>query len=98
MTLEAFSAVVSGHVQGVGFRFATRQRAEQLRLAGWVLNRPNGSVAVWAQGPAEHLAQLSAFLRHGPQGATVTSVELQAVAPDPSLVGFEVRAGSSRGL
>lgn len=91
MRHDAFAAVVSGNVQGVGFRFATARVAEQLELAGWVLNRPDGSVEVRAQGPADRLAQLSAYLRHGPPGAVVTSLDLRAVAPDPSLDHFEVR-------
>jgi acylphosphatase len=93
MTPEAFTAAVSGHVQAVGFRFATRRLAEELGLAGWVLNRSDGSVAVWAQGPPDRLARLSAFLHHGPPGATVTSVRVRTVAPDPSLRGFAVRFG-----
>lgn len=88
---EAFIAVVSGHVQGVGFRYATTRLAQQLGLAGWVRNRPDGVVEVWAQGPAERLADLSAFLRHGPAGAAVTAIELGPTDPDPSLTGFEVR-------
>ena len=91
MTTEAFVAVVSGRVQGVGFRYATRRVAQRLGLAGWVRNRIDGTVEVWAQGPAERLAELSTFLRRGPDGARVTAVELGPTNPDPSLTGFEVR-------
>jgi acylphosphatase len=91
MTTEAYIAVVSGHVQGVGFRYTTTRVAQRLGLAGWVRNRVDGTVEVWAQGPAEHLTELSTFLRHGPTGARVTAVELEPTDPNPALTSFEVR-------
>ncbi|MGR3913231.1 MAG: acylphosphatase [Gammaproteobacteria bacterium] len=60
-----------GRVQGVGFRQATRKTAARLRLAGWVRNLPNGDVEVAARGAPEVLAELEAWLQHGPDAAKV---------------------------
>lgn len=64
-------------MQGVGFRQATRRRALELGLSGWVRNSPDGSVRVHAEGPAQALAELLDFLQRGPRGAHVTGVEAQ---------------------
>lgn len=66
---------VVGVVQGVGFRWFVRERARRLGLAGWVRNRPDGSVEVLASGDAGQLELLRGELLRGPQGAVVQSVE-----------------------
>lgn len=74
--------VVTGRVQGVGFRWFVRRRARELGLAGWTENAPDGTVLVVASGPAAGLDQLLRDLRVGPPGARVDRVER---GPDPSL-------------
>jgi acylphosphatase len=78
--------IVRGRVQGVGFRWATRQQALRLGLGGSVGNAGDGSVHVEAAGSAEAVNRLIDWLRHGPPGAAVESVEveeLEAGAPGP---------------
>lgn len=67
--------VVSGRVQGVGFRWFTQREARGLGVAGWVRNEPDGSVRLVAEGPQEALETLVARLHDGPSGAEVTSVQ-----------------------
>lgn len=67
--------LVSGRVQGVGFRWFVHRRARSLELAGWVTNLPDGRVEVVAAGPSGQLDQLDAVLRTGPSMASVTNVE-----------------------
>ena len=67
-------ALVEGRVQGVGFRWFVRERARRLGLAGWVRNRPDGTVELAARGEDECVAMLRDFLRRGPDGAHVTAV------------------------
>jgi DNA ligase D-like protein (predicted 3'-phosphoesterase) len=69
-------ANVLGAVQGVGFREATRRRAEQLGILGWVRNAEDGAVAVHAEGPASAVEELVAFLATGPRGADVDDVSV----------------------
>jgi len=66
--------LATGLVQGVGFRWFVRETARQLDLAGWVLNRSDGSVEVMAEGPASGIAALRAALAEGPAGARVEGV------------------------
>ena len=70
---------ISGRVQGVGFRWFTREEARRLGLSGWVTNLENGDVEVSAGGEASSLARLKRALEVGPTGAGVMSVtELNA--------------------
>ena len=72
---------VRGRVQGVGFRWFARETARALDLAGWVSNRPDGSVEVTAEGPAPAIDRLLEALRQGPGAAAVAGVDaLPAVA------------------
>ncbi len=71
--------MVSGAVQGVGFREATRRRATELGVMGWVRNADDGTVAVHAEGPSAAVEALIAFLREGPRGAAVVDVAVQDV-------------------
>jgi len=76
---RAIRAVVGGTVQGVGFREATRRRARELGVLGWVRNADDGTVAVHAEGPSSAIEALIAFLREGPPGAAVADVSVDDV-------------------
>ncbi|WP_373975585.1 acylphosphatase [Chitinibacter sp. SCUT-21] len=79
MANAAFHFFIAGHVQGVGFRWATCQLAEELQLAGYVRNRTDGRVEVWAEGDSADLAELAHWLETGPEGAHVDAVSKQKV-------------------
>jgi acylphosphatase len=72
---ERLQAIVYGRVQGVSFRFYTRDTATALGLTGWVANRYDGSVEVVAEGPRAQLEQLLNFLYQGPPMARVDQVQ-----------------------
>ncbi|MEI9811674.1 MAG: acylphosphatase [Acidobacteriota bacterium] len=84
--------LVSGRVQGVGYRnFATRA-ARDLHLAGWVRNLPDGRVEALASGPVSRLNRFTAELRIGPPRAEVSSLDVAEVAAtDDKLEGFHIR-------
>lgn len=82
--------VVEGRVQGVYFRESTRRTAEDLGLAGWVRNLPDGGVEAVFEGPAEAVAQAVAWARGGPPAAIVASLVETAEEPE-GLTGFAVR-------
>lgn len=77
-TGRAVRAVVRGQVQAVGFRAATVARARELGVLGWARNMDDGTVAVHAEGPAEAVEALVAFLHEGPPPARVEGVEVTA--------------------
>lgn len=87
---DALHVRVEGVVQGVGFRWFVRRRAEHLGLAGWVRNLDDGSVEVAASGRPDALAAFRAALHAGPAGASVIAVEpldpVQGPLPDPFVI------------
>jgi acylphosphatase len=82
--------IVHGRVQGVWFRGSTERQARALGVAGWVRNRPDGSVEAVFEGDAGAVARAVAHCRQGPPGARVDRVECFDEAPG-NLVGFDVR-------
>jgi acylphosphatase len=66
--------IVSGWVQGVGFRFSAYDEAKELALAGWVRNIVGGEVEIIAEGSRENLQMLAAWAHLGPPSAHVTRV------------------------
>ena len=67
--------IVTGRVQGVGFRYFVLRRAQVLGLTGWTRNLENGDVEVLAWGGEPELTKLGELLATGPRSAKVTNVE-----------------------
>lgn len=67
--------LVRGRVQGIGFRWFVRVQARRLQLAGWVANRPDGTVELAASGEQEKLDELRRQVTRGPDGADVTALD-----------------------
>jgi DNA ligase D-like protein (predicted 3'-phosphoesterase) len=76
----AIRAIVSGHVQGVGFREATVRQARALGVTGWVRNEEDATVRVHAEGPRQTVEELVSYLGDGPPGATVGELAIEEVA------------------
>jgi acylphosphatase len=81
---------ISGHVQGVGFRYAMAERARSRDVAGWVRNNPDGTVGAVFEGRPEAVEALVAWCRRGPTGARVDDVRVEVEAPSGQR-GFRVR-------
>lgn len=73
--MKRLEATVYGRVQGVSFRHYTQQKANELKLAGWVANQPDRTVRVVAEGPIEQLEQLLKWLWRGSPAARVEKVD-----------------------
>lgn len=89
MSVACARFFVTGKVQGVFFRAATRECALRLALSGYARNLADGRVEVVASGDAGSLAELDAWLHHGPPAARVESVRREAL-PEQTLRGFVV--------
>lgn len=72
----AFKAIVSGLVQGVGFRYYTLRQAQKFHVTGYVKNLPDRTVEAYAEGEKEVLQQLIAAIRRGPLGSSVDNVDI----------------------
>ena len=84
--------VVSGEVQGVGFRWFVHRHAARLRLSGWAQNLPDGRVEVVASGPEDALEELEELLRQGPSRADVSALEITDLPPAAvGRSGFDIR-------
>ena len=83
--------IVTGRVQGVGFRWFTHDAAAREGIHGWVRNLADGSVEVIAEGEAESMDRFEAAVRRGPGGARVAGVQTEDHAPAGRVTGFEIR-------
>jgi len=90
-TQQAFRAIIHGRVQGVNFRYYTRQIARSLGLVGYVQNLADGTVQVVAQGEQNALRQLLSWLHKGPSWARVTRVNVTWLQPTRGEKSFEIR-------
>jgi len=91
MAVTAARLVITGRVQGVGFRAWARREARRRNLRGWVRNRSDGSVEALAIGAAAEVDDFAQACHRGPAMARVAAVDRAAAADDGS-VGFEERA------
>lgn len=83
--------VLSGRVQGVGFRHFTRINALDLNIKGWVKNRNDGKVEAVIQGNKANVEVMVNRLRDGPGAARVDGFELEDMEADEHFAAFEVR-------
>jgi len=88
--MAAYRFVVSGRVQGVGYRYFALKEAQALGLAGYARNLDDGRVEVVAEGADSALASLEGRLKEGPSFARVEAVEKAATA-DRGDQGFHIR-------
>lgn len=83
--------LVSGRVQGVGFRWFTCDAASGNGVTGWVRNLADGRVEAWAEGEAEAVTRVERALRQGPRGARVDQVSVDQEDPTGAFNDFSVR-------
>ena len=88
---STWRVVVSGRVQGVGFRDGMARAAANAGVTGWVRNRSDGSVESLLHGKTSTVDTVIGWARRGPPAARVASVEVEAAAYDGSLEGFTIR-------
>jgi acylphosphatase len=73
--------MITGRVQGVGFRDFVEREAGRLGLRGWVRNRRDGAVEAVLNGPVDAVDKAIEALRRGPSSARVTGVDIQDAEP-----------------
>jgi len=89
--VKTLHMLIGGRVQGVAFRYFTRETARSLGLRGFVRNLPDGRVEVLAQGDSQALERLARFLEQGPPLAVVGPVETRWTDEPEACPDFTVR-------
>ena len=85
-------AVVSGRVQGVGYRYFVQGRAIELGLSGYVKNLPNGDVELEAEGPRPKVDRLLSHLHEGPPISRVDNLVISDLpAQSETAARFTIR-------
>ncbi|MEG4403590.1 acylphosphatase [Microcoleus sp. MON2_D5] len=79
---------VSGLVQGVGYRYSTRNQAKYFGLGGWVRNLPDGRVEAVFEGDQKAVEEMISWCRRGPTGATVSELVLEYEDPEGDSLPF----------
>jgi acylphosphatase len=83
--------VITGRVQGVGFRWFTQETAAREGVTGWVRNLVDGSVEAWVEGEADAVTRVERALRSGPRGARVDRVEVDTEDATGGYRDFSIR-------
>ena len=89
--LVARRFLISGRVQGVGFRFFVEARAAIEGVHGWVRNLADGRVETLVEGEHASVDRIEAALWRGPSGAVVDEVVSEAAVPSGRATGFSIR-------
>ena len=87
--------VITGRVQGVGYRYFVESEATARKLCGWVRNRRDGAVEAIVAGSPESVDEMVAACWRGPSASRVAEVQVTAIdaaAADLPAAGFETRA------
>jgi acylphosphatase len=85
--------IISGRVQGVGYRAWLAEQAVLLGIDGWVRNNADGTVEALISGTADAVEELARACRRGPRFAQVEAIR-DEIAPPPSEPGFHITPGT----
>ena len=88
--MESIHLEVHGRVQGVGFRWYIVEKAQELDLAGWVRNRPDGRVELVAEGDEKDLDALAQAIARQMEGF-IREINVSSAPATGNLTGFTIR-------
>jgi acylphosphatase len=91
MPVKSVYLVISGRVQGVGFRYFVWHRAEELHITGWVRNTPEGKVEIEAEGELQNLETFIDLVKIGPTRAIIRSLSVSDISPPRNFTSFIIR-------
>jgi acylphosphatase len=87
---DQLHVVVSGLVQGVGYRHSSYRKALELGLCGWVRNLPNGDVEAVFQGDRARIERMLEWCRRGPALARVDRVDSNWRSTSDEYTDFQI--------
>ncbi|WP_457642568.1 acylphosphatase [Persephonella sp.] len=83
--------VFAGTVQGVGFRYFVKRKADEFGIKGFVRNLPDGTVEVMAEGDEKTLRDFMSAIENGPPLAEVTGMRYEFIDKDGGFKDFEIQ-------
>ncbi|MFW6282242.1 MAG: acylphosphatase [bacterium] len=83
--------IISGRVQGVGFRAFALDKARKFNIKGWIKNRSDGKVEAVIQGRESDISKLLRFLEKGPAWARVDKIEMENEDEDRIFKSFSIK-------
>jgi acylphosphatase len=91
MQTKTIYLIVSGRVQGVGFRYFALQKARELNVSGWVRNTPDDKVEIEAESDPQNLETFIDWMKIGPARAIIRSFSVTEIYPPRHFSDFNVR-------
>lgn len=88
--LKQVRVIISGRVQGVGFRWWVQKQAQNLKLSGWIKNLDDGRVELVMQGKKNNLNLLLESIKHGPRFSEVEEVNVSWEEEKNEFEGFKI--------
>ena len=91
MATKRFHVVIHGKVQGVYFRDYTKAEALKLGVAGWIKNKPDGTVEAVIEGDTDKVDMMIKWLEGGSPGSEVSKIEVREERPYGETGAFNIR-------
>jgi len=91
MPVKSVYLVISGLVQGVGFRYFAEHKAAEFNISGWVKNTPDGKVEIKATGEPENLDVFIDYMKTGPTRAIIKLFSVSEITPLRTFTNFTIR-------
>lgn len=89
--VETYNILLSGRVQGVGFRYFAERRAERYNIKGYVRNTYDNKVEVVCQGESDNLDKFIIDIKNGPSFSHVEQVNIEKIFDAPVYGMFEIK-------
>ena len=91
MPLKSVYLIISGRVQGVGYRYFAQQKARELNISGWASNTPDGKLEIEAEGENQNVNAFVDWMRIGPSRAVIRSFSNSEITPIRNFTNFIIR-------
>lgn len=91
MGIKQYHLLITGRVQGVGYRASASDKGQQLGINGWVKNLQDGRVEMLIAGEQLQLEQMIAWAEQGPRFAEVTHIDISEQSVTGKLSDFQIR-------
>jgi acylphosphatase len=91
MQAKTIYLILTGRVQGVGFRYFAKYKADEFEISGWVRNTPDNKVEIEATGESGKLEIFIDWMKTGPARAIIKTVSVTEITPVRNFTGFTIR-------